>query len=35
LENPGKMLLEVIEVQIGNYFDEDDIVRFDDDFKRC
>jgi len=35
LENPGKMLLEVIEVQIGNYFDEDDIVRFEDDFKRC
>lgn len=35
LENPGKMLLEVIEVQIGSYFDEDDIVRFEDDFKRC
>lgn len=35
LENPGKMLLEVIEVQIGNYKDEDDIVRFDDDFERC
>ena len=35
LENPGKMLLEVIEVQICNYFDEDDIVRFEDDFKRC
>jgi mannose-1-phosphate guanylyltransferase / mannose-6-phosphate isomerase len=35
LENPGKLLLEVIEVQIGNYKDEDDIVRFDDDFERC
>jgi mannose-1-phosphate guanylyltransferase/mannose-6-phosphate isomerase len=35
LENPGKVLLEVIEVQIGSYREEDDIVRFDDDFERC
>ena len=35
LENPGKLLLEVIEVQSGAYLGEDDIVRFQDDFKRC
>jgi mannose-1-phosphate guanylyltransferase/mannose-6-phosphate isomerase len=35
LENPGKVLLEVIEVQIGSYREEDDIVRFNDDFERC
>lgn len=35
LENPGKVLLEVIEVQLGEYLAEDDIVRFDDDFGRC
>jgi len=34
LVNPGKVLLEVIEVQIGSYRDEDDIVRFEDDFER-
>lgn len=34
LENPGKVLLEVIEVQLGEYLEEDDIVRFDDDFGR-
>lgn len=30
LQNPGKTLLEVIEVQTGSYLGEDDIVRFDD-----
>jgi len=35
LENPGKVLLEVIEVQLGEYLEEDDIVRFDDDFGRA
>ncbi len=30
LENPGKMDLELIEVQSGGYLDEDDIVRFAD-----
>jgi mannose-1-phosphate guanylyltransferase/mannose-6-phosphate isomerase len=35
LENPGKVLLEVIEVQLGEYLEEDDIVRFEDDFGRC
>ena len=34
LENPGKVLLEVIETQIGEYLGEDDIVRFDDEFGR-
>jgi len=34
LENPGKMLLEMIEVQIGEYLEEDDIERFEDDFGR-
>lgn len=32
LENPGKLPLHVIESQIGDYLEEDDIVRFDDDF---
>lgn len=35
LENPGKVLLEVIEVQLGEYLEEDDIVRFEDDFGRA
>ena len=34
LENPGLVPLEIIEVQIGEYIGEDDIVRFDDDFGR-
>lgn len=34
LENPGKIPLHIIEVQMGSYLDEDDIVRFDDDFGR-
>lgn len=34
LENPGKTLLEVIEVQSGSYLGEDDIVRFDDTYGR-
>ncbi|KUG19757.1 MAG: mannose-1-phosphate guanylyltransferase/mannose-6-phosphate isomerase [Methanomicrobiaceae archaeon] len=34
LENPGIIPLEIIEVQIGEYIGEDDIVRFDDDFDR-
>ncbi len=34
LENPGKIPLHLIEVQIGTYLEEDDIVRFDDDFGR-
>ncbi len=34
LENPGKVDLEIIEVQSGSYLDEDDIVRFDDNYGR-
>lgn len=34
LENPGDIPLEIIEVQNGEYVEEDDIVRFDDDFGR-
>ncbi len=34
LENPGRVVLEVIETQIGEYLGEDDIVRFDDEFGR-
>jgi mannose-1-phosphate guanylyltransferase/mannose-6-phosphate isomerase len=34
LENPGKVILEVIETQIGEYLGEDDIERFQDDFGR-
>jgi mannose-1-phosphate guanylyltransferase/mannose-6-phosphate isomerase len=34
LENPGRVPLHIIEVQIGPYLEEDDIVRFDDDFGR-
>ena len=34
LENPGKMPLEIIEVQSGAYLGEDDIVRFEDAYGR-
>lgn len=34
LENPGKVELEVIEVQTGTYLGEDDIVRLDDNYGR-
>lgn len=35
LSNPGKVPLEVIEVQSGDYLGEDDIVRFTDAYGRC
>jgi mannose-1-phosphate guanylyltransferase len=35
LENPGKVPLELIEVQSGGYLGEDDIVRFEDNYGRC
>jgi len=35
LENPGKVPLEIIEVQIGSYLGEDDIVRSDDIYHRA
>ncbi|NOZ53503.1 MAG: mannose-1-phosphate guanylyltransferase/mannose-6-phosphate isomerase [Gammaproteobacteria bacterium] len=34
LENPGRVPLEIIEVQSGSYLGEDDIVRFEDDYGR-
>ena len=34
LENPGVIPLELIEVQIGSYLGEDDIVRYDDEYGR-
>ncbi len=34
LDNPGKVPLELIEVQSGSYLGEDDIVRFDDTYGR-
>lgn len=34
LSNPGKMPLEIIEVQTGSHLGEDDIVRFDDSYGR-
>ena len=34
LANPGKLPLEIIEVQSGSYLGEDDIVRFEDTYGR-
>ena len=34
LENPGKLPLHLIEIQSGGYLEEDDIVRFEDIYKR-
>ena len=34
LENPGKIDLELIEVQTGSYLGEDDILRISDDYNR-
>ncbi len=34
LENPGQVMLEMVEVQSGGYLGEDDIVRFDDVYGR-
>jgi mannose-6-phosphate isomerase-like protein (cupin superfamily) len=35
LENKTSLPLTIIEVQVGSYLGEDDIVRFDDDFSRA
>lgn len=35
LENPGKVPVEIIEVQIGSYLGEDDILRTDDIYNRA
>jgi len=34
LANPGKIALELIEVQVGSYLGEDDILRIDDIYRR-
>jgi len=34
LENIGEDILHIIEIQSGNYLEEDDIIRFDDDYGR-
>ena len=34
LENPGKVPLEIIEIQSGSYLGEDDIVRLEDRYGR-
>ena len=34
LENPGRIPLELIEVQSGSYLGEDDIIRFEDRYGR-
>lgn len=34
LHNPGRVPLEIIEVQSGSYLGEDDIIRFDDNYHR-
>ena len=34
LANPGKVPLEIIEVQSGSYLGEDDIVRYEDTYGR-
>jgi mannose-1-phosphate guanylyltransferase/mannose-6-phosphate isomerase len=35
IENPGTTVLHIIEVQVGDYLGEDDIVRFDDRYGRA
>jgi mannose-1-phosphate guanylyltransferase/mannose-6-phosphate isomerase len=34
IRNTGEQVIEFIEVQLGSYFGEDDIVRYQDDYKR-
>lgn len=34
LENPGRIPLELIEVRVGSYLEEDDVVRFEDKYGR-
>ena len=34
LANEGNEPLEIIEVQLGDYLEEDDVIRFDDDYGR-
>jgi mannose-1-phosphate guanylyltransferase / mannose-6-phosphate isomerase len=34
MENPGKVLMVLIEVQTGSYLGEDDIIRYEDVYAR-
>ncbi len=34
-ENPGRIPLEVLEIQSGSYLGEDDIIRIKDQYGRC
>ncbi len=34
LENPARVPLKIVEIQTGDYLEEDDIKRFDDDYSR-
>ena len=34
IANPGDEPVEIVEVQLGDYFGEDDIVRYEDDYER-
>ncbi len=34
IRNPGEEPVEIVEVQVGSYFGEDDIVRYEDDYDR-
>lgn len=34
IENNGNEVVELIETQVGDYFGEDDIIRYEDDFGR-
>jgi mannose-6-phosphate isomerase-like protein (cupin superfamily) len=33
--NPGDIPAVLVEVQMGDYFGEDDIIRLEDDYARC
>jgi mannose-6-phosphate isomerase len=33
--NPADIPLVLVEVQMGDYFGEDDIIRLEDDYDRC
>jgi mannose-6-phosphate isomerase-like protein (cupin superfamily) len=35
IRNPGKIPLVMVEIQMGDYFGEDDIIRLEDDYGRC
>ena len=34
ISNPGKVPVEIVEIQVGEYLKEDDIIRLEDDYWR-